>query len=123
MMTFNYLHISGKVDFNTKSLDALQLIRDELVAAGFDMEEEELVVKKIDGRTYPLFQGIGTLASKSSDFDGRYYLKGLVAPNPYGDAHVMIYMLVRDDQGISHYQDFADRVDVSTLWKTFRYLE
>jgi hypothetical protein len=123
MLSLGYVKLSSKDTFEESSLDFLWQLRNILVKAGFVFEEEESLVKKFDGKKYPLFQAIGTLKNNPNhEYNGRYYLKAVVVPNPNGDTNILFYMIVRDDQNISHYQDFADRLEISKIWQSFKYL-
>ena len=78
---------------------------------------------EFDGEKYLSLRAIGTMKEGLSDqFVGRYYFNTIAKPNPHGNTHIIMLMAARDDQ-VSTYEDFKDKLTISTVWKTFTYLE
>ena len=125
VISFGHINTSDKGEkLEKSSIGFLNQIKNMLEGAGYIFEESELLMKKFDGKIYPIFQGIGELKGNPNlEYQGRSWIKAVIVPNPYGDTNIMLYMMAKDDQNISHYKDFADRLDISKIWKTFKYLK
>lgn len=124
MYSLSYILLEGTMNLEKNGLSFMKQIRDMLSGAGYDLEEDNIGVVEFDGEKYLAMQAIGTMKEGiSPEFVGRYFFNAVVKPNPNGDTNIIMLMAARDDQNVKTYEDFKDKLTISTLWKTFKYLK
>lgn len=124
MCSLGYIQVTGS-DFDTSAKSFLKQVKDMLEGAGYKMEESSIGYINFDGKDHLALTAIATMGKGLFDeFVGRYYFNAILKPNPKKDSNVqiMFFMSARDDQNIKSYTDFEDKLDISTLWRTFKYL-
>jgi len=122
MYSFGYITLDG-TSLEEGGASFMQQIRDMLKGGGYDVEEDNIGVMEFDGEKYVSLRAIGTMKDGMSDlFVGRYFFNVIAKPNPYGSTHIIMLMAARDDQ-VKTYDDFKDKLTISTVWKTFKYIE
>ena len=122
MYSFGYIASNGiTIEEGGKSF--MIQIKNMLKNAGYKIEEDTIGMTNFDGKSYMSLNMIGTMEQGLSDlFIGRYYFNIVAKPNPNGNTHILMLMAAREDQGITTYEDFKDKLSISTVWKTFKYL-
>ncbi|MFK7749620.1 MAG: hypothetical protein AB8B65_14585 [Kordia sp.] len=122
MYSFGYVKMDGlSLEKDGKSF--MTQIRDMLKRGGYEIEEANIGVTEFDGKKYLSLQAIGTMKEGvSKEFVGRYYFNTVAKPNPHGNTHIIMLMAARDDQ-VKNYEDFKDKLNISTVWQTFTYLK
>lgn len=122
MYSFGYVKMSG-MSLEKNGQAFMKQIRGMLKSGGYEIEEDNIGVMEFDGKKYLSLQAIGTMKEGlSKEFVGRYYFNTVAKPNPHGDTHIIMLMAARDDQ-VKTYEDFKDKLSISTVWKTFKYLK
>lgn len=122
MCSFGYVKLDG-ITIAKGGKNFLGQITSMLEGAGYDIEESKIGFIKFDSEEYMSLNMIGTMKEGISDmFIGRYYFNSIIKPNPNSNTHIIFLMAAREDQGISNYSDFADKLSISTIWQTFKYL-
>jgi hypothetical protein len=122
MYSFGYITMNG-MSLEKDGQTFMKQIRDMLKRGGYEIEEDNIGMFEFDGEKYLSLRAIGTMKEGLSDlFVGRYYFNTVAKPNPHGDTHIIMLMAARDDQ-VSTYEDFKDKLTISTVWKTFTYLK
>ncbi|WP_430411765.1 hypothetical protein [Kordia sp.] len=123
MYSFGYISMNG-MTLEKDGQSFMKQIRDMLKSGGYEIEEDNISITEFDGEKYLSLRAIGKMKDGLSDlFQGRYYFNVVAKPNPYGDTHIIMLMSARDDQDIKTYEDFKDKLTISTVWKTFKYLK
>ncbi len=124
MYSFGYITMSGGSTLEKDGATFMEQIRSMLKSGGYVLEEDFIGVVEFDGEKYLSLRTIGKMKEGLSDqFVGRYFFNVVAKPNPYGDTNVIMLMSVRDDQAATTYEDFKDKLTISTVWKTFKYLK
>lgn len=122
MYSLGYITLDG-TSLEEGGASFMQQVRDMLKGGGYDVEEDNIGVMEFDGEKYVSLRAIGTMKDGMSDlFVGRYFFNVIAKPNPYGDTHIIMLMAARDNQ-VKTYDDFKDKLTISTVWKTFKYLK
>jgi len=122
MYSFGYIKMNG-TSLEKDGQSFMKQIRDMLKSGGYEIEENKIGMMEFDGKKYLSLQAIGTMKEGlSKEFVGRYYFNTVAKPNPHGDTHIIMLMAARDDQ-VKSYEDFKDKLTISTVWKTFTYLK
>ncbi|WP_046756203.1 hypothetical protein [Kordia jejudonensis] len=123
MYSFGYISMDGNMQLEKDGQTFMKQIRDMLKSGGYNIEEDAIGVKEFDGDKYLSLRAIGTMKEGLSDlFQGRYYFNVIAKPNPYTDTHIIMLMAAKDTE-VNSYEDFKDKLTVSTLWKSFTYLK
>ena len=123
MYSLSYIKLEGNASLEKEGPNFMKQIRDMLKSGGYELEEDSIGMLEFDGKKYLSLQVTGTIKEGlSEEFKGRYLFNGIVKPNPYGDTNIIMLMAARDDQ-VQTYEDFKDKLTISTLWKTFTYLK
>ncbi|MBC8756761.1 hypothetical protein H2O64_18955 [Kordia sp. YSTF-M3] len=121
MFSFGYITMDG-MSLEKDGQAFMKQIRDMLKSGGYEIEEDTMGMLQFDGEKYLSLQAIGTMKEGLSDlFVGRYFFNVIAKPNPHGNTHIIMLMAARDDQ-VKIYEDFKDKLAISTVWKTFEYL-
>ncbi|MFD1061932.1 hypothetical protein ACFQ1Q_01640 [Winogradskyella litorisediminis] len=125
MCSFGYIDIKGQTDFEDTAKSFLGQVKDMLEGAGYKMEESKIGYIKLDNNDHLALTAIASMDEGLFDeFVGRYYFNAVIRPNPNPKAstQIMFFMSARDDQNINEYKDFIEKLDISTVWETFKYL-
>ena len=123
MYSLSYIKLEGNASLEKEGPNFMKQIRDMLKSGGYELEEDSIGMLEFDGKKYLSLQVTGTIKEGlSEEFKGRYLFNSIVKPNPYGDTNIIMLMAARDDQ-VQTYEDFKDKLTISTLWKTFTYLK
>ncbi len=122
MYSFGYITLDGTT-LEEGGASFMKQIRDMLKGGGYEIEEDTIGTMQFDGEEYISLRAIGKMKDGLSDlFVGRYFFNVIAKPNPHGDTHIIMLMAARDDQ-VTAYEDFKDKLAISTVWKTFEYLK
>ncbi|MGH1383667.1 hypothetical protein [Kordia sp.] len=122
MYSFGYIKMNG-MSLEKDGQTFMKQIRDMLKSGGYEIEEDNIGIMEFDGKKYLSLQAIGIMKEGiSKEFVGRYYFNTVAKPNPYGDTHIIMLMAARDDQ-VKTYEDFKDKLGISKVWNTFKYLK
>ncbi|PTX58789.1 hypothetical protein C8N46_11297 [Kordia periserrulae] len=123
MYSFGYISLDG-MNLEESGISFLKQIRDMLKRGGYSIENDEIGTFEFDGEEYISLRTIGTMKEGMSDeFVGNYLFNIIIKPNPYGNTHIIMLMAARDDQAAKTYDDFKDKLTVSTIWNSFTYLK
>lgn len=122
MCSFGYIKLEGSTEVEKNALSFLERILGMLKGAGYEFETAEIAITNFDGKKYATLQGIATMKEGlNEEFVGRFYFNSVTLPNPKDDTHIILLMQARDDQNISNYNDFSDKLDISRVWSSFEY--
>lgn len=123
MYSFGYITMSGGSTLEKDGGTFMKQIRNMLKSGGYEIEEDNIEIVEFDGEKYLSLRAIGTMKEGLSDlFQGRYFFNVVAKPNPHGDTNIIMLMAAKDNQ-VTTYEDFKDKLTISTVWKTFKYLK
>ncbi len=123
MYSFSYINANPE-SLKVTSKTFFNQIKNMLEYGGYEMSESKIEDVTFDGEKYLALQAIGTMSNDSSPaFKGTYFFNIILKPNPYADTHIIMLMSARDDQNITNYEDFKDKLEISTIWKNFKYIQ
>ncbi|AXG68136.1 hypothetical protein KORDIASMS9_00326 [Kordia sp. SMS9] len=123
MYSFGYISLDG-MEFEKNARSFMVQIRDMLKRGGYKVDKHEIGMLPFDGEKYVSFQATATMEEgKTPEFVGNYLFNAVVKPNPHGNTHIIMLMAARDDQNAVTYEDFKDKLAISTVWNTFKYLQ
>lgn len=123
MYSFGYITMSGGSTLEKDGGTFMEQIRNMLKSGGYKIEEDNIEIVEFDGEKYLSLRAIGTMKEGLSDlFQGRYFFNVVAKPNPYGDTNIIMLMAAKDNE-VATYEDFKDKLTISTVWKTFKYLK
>lgn len=123
MCSFGYIKLDG-LSLDTEGISFMKQIRSMLRSGGYTFDNSELGLIDFAGEKYTGFRVLGEIEEGKSDlFVGKYRFNVVVKPNPTGNTHIIFLMAAKDDAESLAYEDFKDKLTISTLWNTFKYLE
>lgn len=123
MCSFGYISLDG-MNLEESGKSFLKQIRDMLKRGGYTIEKDEIGAFQFDGEEYFSLRTMGMMKEGiSKEFVGNYLFNIVIKPNPHGNTHIIMLMAARDDQAAKTYEDFKDKLDISTVWNTFTYLK
>ncbi len=123
MYSFGYISLDG-MEFEKNARSFMVQIRDMLKRGGYTLESHEIGMMQFDGEEYMSLQAVGVMKEGiSSEFVGKYMFNTVVKLNPYGNTHIIMLMAARDGEAAKTFEDFKDKLTISTIWKTFEYLQ
>jgi len=123
MYSLGYISIDG-MDFEENARSFMTQIRDMLKRGGYEIEGDTIGMLEFDGEKYMSLRTYGIMEEgKTPEFIGKYLFNAVVKPNPYGNTSIIMLMAAREDQGAKTYEDFKDKLTISTVWNTFKYLK
>lgn len=122
MYSFGHIKMDGMA-IDIAGVGFLKQIRLMLKRGGYMLEPSKIGHLTFDEKKYMSLQVAGTMEKGLSDmYKGRYLFNIIIKPNPYSNVHIVMLMAARDDQ-IKSYSDFADKLSISEIWKSFKYLK
>lgn len=123
MYSFGYISLDG-MELKKNAMSFMKQIRDMLKRGGYEIENDIIGTQPFDGGEYMSLRTHGTMEEgKTPEFVGKYMFNAVVKPNPHGNTHIIMLMAARDDQAAKNYEDFKDKLTISTVWQTFKYLK
>ncbi|WP_298510321.1 hypothetical protein [uncultured Kordia sp.] len=123
MCSFGYIKMEGNMSLKKDGGSFMDQILQMLKSGGYKIEEKNIGVQEFDGKEYMTLRAIGTMKEGiSKEFVGRYFFNVVAKPNPYGDTNIIMLMAAREDQ-VKTYEDFKDKLTISTVWNSFKYLK
>ncbi|WP_417556776.1 hypothetical protein [Mesoflavibacter zeaxanthinifaciens] len=123
MYSFSYINAKQE-SLNFVSETFLNQIKSMLQFGGYEMIESKIEEVTFDDEKYFALQAIGKMSNDSNPaFKGTYFFNVILKPNPYRDTHIIMLMSARDDQNINNYEDFKDKLEISTIWQNFKYIQ
>jgi len=124
MCSFGYINMNGSMKIVKDGATFMNQILSMLKSGGYKIEEENIGVHEFDGEEYMSLRAIGIMKEGiSKEFVGRYLFNVIAKPNPHGNTSIIMLMAARDDQEAKDYDDFKDKLTISTVWNTFKYLK
>lgn len=122
MCSFGYIKLDGIPDIEESTISFFQQILGMLKGAGYNFEKDAIGVTTFGGKKYVTLQGIATMETGiNKGYEGRFYFNSVAIPNPKGNTHIIMMMQARDDQNITSFNDFSNKLAVSTIWQSFEY--
>jgi hypothetical protein len=123
MCSFGYISLDGmEYEKNTRSF--MRQIRSMLKSGGYTIENDTIGNLSFDGEKYITLQTEAIMEEgKTPEFVGKYLFNVVAKPNPNGNTSIIMLMAARDDQKATSYEDFKDKLSISTVWNTFTYLK
>lgn len=123
MCSFGYISLDGMA-LDKNAISFMKQIRDMLKRGGYEIKNDIIGTQQFDGGEYIALRTEGTMEEgKTPEFVGKYLFNAVVKPNPHGSTHIIMLMAARDDQPAKTYEDFKDKLTISTVWNTFKYLK
>lgn len=122
MCSFGYIKLEG-VTLDKGGLSFMKQIKSMLRSGGYEFENSRMGLLDFDGKKYMGLRLIGEMKPGKSDlFVGKYRFNVVAKPNPYGDTHIIFLMAVKDEDESIDYEDFKDKLTISKMWQSFKYL-
>ncbi|MEM6687121.1 MAG: hypothetical protein AAF617_15175 [Bacteroidota bacterium] len=123
MCSLGYISLDGAA-FENNARSFLGQVRSLLKRGGYTIEKDTIGNLSFNGEKYMTLQAEATMEKGlTPEFEGKYLFNVVVKPNPHGNTHMIMLMNARDDQAAKTYEDFKDKLTISTIWNTFTYLE
>ncbi|MEM6719450.1 MAG: hypothetical protein AAF611_09060 [Bacteroidota bacterium] len=123
MCSFGYISIDG-VEFEENARSFMRQVRSMLTRGGYTIEKDTIGNLPFDGEKYMTLKAEAIMEKgKTPEFVGTYLFNVVVKPNPKGNTSIIFLMAARDDQDAETYEDFKDKLTISTVWNTFQYLK
>lgn len=123
MCSFGYIKLDG-ISLDKGGLNFMKQIRSMLRSGGYKFENSEMGTLEFDGEKYMGLRLIGEMEEGKSDlFVGKYRFNVVAKPNPYNGTHILFLMAVKDEDESISYEDFKDKLTISKIWQSFKYLK